>query len=107
MTDRDIMQAFEKCKMSDCDNCDIVKRGLTCNWLYKKVSDLLERQDKLIDELMHKFELLWREGKSEAIKAFVMKLKIYVLNPNKDFFVMLDEIDKLAEETIGDAHEYN
>ena len=58
-----------------------------------------EAISKKIDYLCH-----IQDVRAEAIKNFVMKLKIYILNPNKDFYVMLDEIDNLAKEMVGDSN---
>lgn len=54
MTDNGIIKAFERCTLSDCDNDICQKTGFCCVYLYKKVFDLIKRQQVEIDRLKEK-----------------------------------------------------
>ena len=121
MTDNEIISKLKKQADYNCDCCSVYYANGECGdcpvYITRHSLDLIYKQRAEIDRLKTEMEG-WRDtayheasqceaAEVAAIKNFVMKLKIYVLNPNKDFFVTLDEIDKLAEETIGDAYEHN
>lgn len=118
MTDKDIIKALECCRdkiFKGCDNCPMDEDNDCIEIVCANAVGLINLQQAEIERLKqeqvfakaHYGELEWQHitlcealktAKAEAIKEFVMKLKIYILNPNKDFYAMLDEIDNLVKE---------
>ena len=112
MSDKDIIKALKCCSYDNyqCDNCPYAYK--TCT-VYKDSIDLINHQKAEIERLrsmnraklatIHDLQIELKTAKSEAIKEFAERLKIYSCR-FRDGHDMVDVIciDNLVKEMVGD-----
>ena len=118
MKDNDIIKALECCANGKCGECPLFKEDCGDDIICKNALDLINRQQceivkqKCIKQLLREDI---KTAKSEAVKECLAKVKNYIKThcnpygkPDFDYdtsIKILNFIDKLAKEMVGDDNE--
>jgi predicted DNA-binding protein YlxM (UPF0122 family) len=114
MTDKEIIKAFEHCRIKkDCKKCPLERTTNCMPILFEEVFSLINRQQAEIERLedtlkiYHKYNPAIRHAKSEAIKEFAERLNAQFSNmenqpPSDRMIIRINEVKSLMDWILHD-----